>query len=76
MTAKHGKAVRLQANARDLFCETVIAAAEAHGQTSEADHEVGDLQEFVRELWSLLTPVARQSLVASDKWQELIADWL
>lgn len=38
-----------------LDIETLISAAEQHGQDSEPDHEVGDLQEFLRAAWSLMS---------------------
>lgn len=39
-----------------LDIEFYIEVAQEHGEDSEPDHEVGDLQLFVREMWSLLTP--------------------
>jgi hypothetical protein len=33
-----------------------LDAAQQHGEDSEPDHEVGDLQDLLRTMWSLLTP--------------------
>lgn len=43
----------------DDFIEDLIAAAGAHGQLSEPDHEVGDLQDALRMCWSIMTPEQR-----------------
>lgn len=39
--------------------EVLIEAAKQHGEDSEPDHEVGDLQDFLRAMWELLTPEQR-----------------
>jgi hypothetical protein len=41
---------------RRLDCEFYLSVAQTHGEDSEPDHEVGDLQEFFRTVWLLLTP--------------------
>ncbi len=43
----------------DDFIEDVLAAAKAHGQISEPDHEVGDLQDVLRACWGIMTPEQR-----------------
>jgi hypothetical protein len=53
--------------------EQLIDAARAHGEDSEADHEVGDLQEVLRACWSQMTHAAR-ACVAS-KFSGLVNDW-
>jgi hypothetical protein len=35
--------------------ENLITAAELHGQESEPDHEVGDLQDVLRTCWRLMS---------------------
>lgn len=35
--------------------EVYIEAAEQHGQNSDPDHEVGDLQAYLRAMWELLS---------------------
>lgn len=42
-----------------LDIEFYIKAAEQHGEDSEPDHEVGDLQDFLREAWKIMTPEQR-----------------
>lgn len=39
-----------------LDIEFYIQTAETHGAESEPDHEVGDLQDFLRAAWELFTP--------------------
>lgn len=39
--------------------EKLIDAAKSHGEESEPDHEVGDLQDYLRAMWELLTPQQR-----------------
>lgn len=47
--------------------ELCINAAEEHGKNSEPDHEVGDLQNFLRTMWEILTPGRQlQFMMASD----------
>lgn len=53
--------------------EQIIDAARAHGEDSDADHEVGDLQEVLRACWSAMTPKARTSVRA--KFAGLVNDW-
>lgn len=39
--------------------EQIIKAAEKHGQDSDPDFEVGDLQVALREAWKQMTPYQR-----------------
>jgi len=39
--------------------DQILESAERHGQDSDPDHEVGDLQDALRIVWALLTPAAR-----------------
>jgi len=39
--------------------EMYIAAAAQHGEDSEPDHEVGDLQTYLRAMWDLLSEQQR-----------------
>lgn len=43
--------------------ETFIEAAQQHGEDSDPDHEVGDLQDYLRAMWELLTPEQRLAYV-------------
>jgi hypothetical protein len=44
--------------------EKLIEAAAAHGRDSEPDHEIGDLQDFLRLAWSLMTDEQCSSLMS------------
>lgn len=54
--------------------DKLFAAARAHGEQSEPDHEVGDLREVLASCWCCLTPDQRRSVY--DKHQELVAEWV
>lgn len=42
--------------------EKLLEAAEAHGENSEPDHEVGDLREMLQDAWKLMTEEQRGKL--------------
>jgi hypothetical protein len=44
--------------------ERLIDSAAQHGRDSEPDHEVGDLQEFLRLAWSLMDEKQCESLMS------------
>ena len=54
--------------------DVLLEAARAHGEQSEADHEVGDLQDLVRACWARLSPADR--LVVYRDQMVAIGDWL
>ena len=64
-----------QPNIEDAdLVEEIIAAAERHGEQSEPDHEVGDLQDALRAAWALLSPDQRRKVHAAhfedhDRWE-------
>ncbi len=58
-----------------VFFSAVLAAAERHGLDDNAEHEVGDLQQFARALWDALTPAARARIMTDDTWTEFLANW-
>jgi len=43
--------------------EDLIGFAEKHGEDSEPDHEVGDLQDLLRAAWRLMTPEQRREML-------------
>ena len=43
--------------------ELLIEAAREHGEESDPDHEVGDLQDLVRLCWAELSPEARAKII-------------
>lgn len=47
-------------------------AAQQHGQDSDPDHEVGDLQDMLRAMWALLTPAQRVAFASSDAVQQTL----
>ncbi|MTJ93929.1 MAG: hypothetical protein F8N36_13885 [Desulfovibrio sp.] len=54
-----------------IDAEAIIAAATQHGKDSgESDHEVGDLREVVRLMWSLLCPLQMEAMVANATIRE------
>lgn len=60
----------------DLFIERVLHAAERHGELSEPDHEVGDLQGVIYALWKLLTPEQRAAYASDEEANNLIITWV
>ncbi|VWC79205.1 hypothetical protein BLA39750_01072 [Burkholderia lata] len=46
--------------------ELCIRAAKEHGENSDPDHEVGDLQDYLRDMWKLLTPEQRDAYFNLD----------
>lgn len=51
----------------------LFAAAKAHGEESESDHEIGDLQGILYSCWARLSHDARREVFASHA--ELISDY-
>ena len=43
----------------DIGINLVLAAAKDHGMDSEPDHEVGDLQDSLRAMWGILSPLQK-----------------
>lgn len=50
--------------------EPLIEGAKRHGEDSEPDHEVGDLQDFLRAMWELLTAEQRLAYVGLPAVQD------
>jgi hypothetical protein len=50
-----------------LDIEFYIKSAQQHGEGSEPDHEVGDLQDFLRVMWRLLTPDQRKAFAQDEE---------
>ncbi len=49
----------------DKNVETLIEGARLHGENSDPDHEVGDLQDLLRECWKLMAPSQRYLVLCS-----------
>ena len=60
--------------------DLILDAAKAHGEADDPDHEVGDLQQLARDLWSVLTPAQRTAFPSSSvnivDWTEFVTEWL
>ncbi len=55
----------------------ILKACTAHGEKSEPDMEVGDLQQLVKDLWAILTPAQRASFQGRIiDWDDFVRDWL
>lgn len=52
--------------------EFYVEVAETHGEDSEPDHEVGDLQDFFRAAWSLFTPEQKVAFAQLDDVQRTL----
>lgn len=55
--------------------ERLIGAARYHGDESEADMEVGDLQEVLRHLWARIPASVRRDFMSSEFVIEYLKDW-
>lgn len=49
-------------------------AAQEHGQNSEPDHEVGDLQTLLSIAWELMTPEQRAKFICDDRIEDQMVD--
>lgn len=61
---------------RLLDVEFYIEAAGQHGENSEPGHEVGDLQELLREMWELLTPAQRLQFAQNENVRSTLENTL
>lgn len=61
-----------QQDAPDI--EAYIDAAKNHGADSDPDHEVGDLQDYLRAMWSLLTEEQRVSFRLMPEVHEMFEE--
>lgn len=53
----------------------ILDSAEAHGSESEAEHEVGDLQDALIAAWAVMTPAQRRQVHEecfrdNEKWEK------
>ena len=54
--------------------EDVLDAAQRHGEASEPDMEVGDLQVVLRHAWTLLSEEQQRSLLAWCRTHRYLED--
>jgi len=52
-----------------------LNAATKHGVESEPDHEVGDLQDLLFEVWGHLSKRGQAEFLKSDTVQDLLENW-
>jgi hypothetical protein len=60
--------------ASDGAINVLVRGAEQHGEDSEPDHEVGDLQELLILMWGLLTPEQRVAFVSMPQVRGIYED--
>lgn len=53
-----------------LGLDLILEAARAHGESSEPDHEVGDLQDALRAAWRIMSAGQRAALLMDDAVSE------
>lgn len=63
---------------QNLFYKSVTEAARDHGNLTESDHEVGDLQNVLEELVNFVPDeILKKILVDKDSTaNEILVDWL
>jgi hypothetical protein len=64
--------VQMRERGVDHDVERYIDAALQHGEDSEPDHEVGDLQDYLRVMWDLLTPEQQSQFARDERVVELL----
>lgn len=55
-----------------LDIEKYIQAAQRHGEDSEPDHEVGDLQDILRSVWPLLGENEKRVAISLPKFRGVL----
>ena len=66
---------RSKAALSDRFVEGIIRGAEIHGEASDAEMEIGDLQQALRAAWKFV-PRERRPEFARLPQVESILEWL
>lgn len=49
-----------------------VGAAQSHGESSDPDHEVGDLQDFLRAAFKIMTPEQRKAFALDETVQQTL----
>lgn len=57
------------------FAQLLLDMAERHGSFDDPDHEIGDLQDLLREAWRIMPQAQRRSLMANDAVVENLDEW-
>ncbi len=55
------------------FVYSLIECAATHGENSEPDHEVGDLQDLLVSCWSVMSPEQRGLALSEPRAQAVMA---
>lgn len=63
-----------EAASADVLLEPAfyLGAAQAHGEDSDPDHEVGDLQDFLRAAFKIMTPDQRKAFALDESVQQTL----
>jgi hypothetical protein len=61
--------------AGDAQYQALLDAARVHGDNSEGDHEIGDLQMFLQLTWAQLTPDQRAKVMANSEVKATIEQY-
>jgi hypothetical protein len=61
---------------RTTFIDRLIHAAQQHGELSEPEMEIGDLQGIAYALWRHLTTEQRKKVEADEALNNLIVEWV
>ncbi len=54
--------------------EELLAAARAHGEASDPEHEVGDLQGLLASCWARLSEAQKRDVY--EEHVDIVRDWL
>ena len=57
------------------FIGRLLNAARAHGEQSEPDMEIGDLQSLIWKLWGALTPDQRATVMRDEDLLDQLKEW-
>lgn len=60
------------AGAQPTGVELILEAARLHGENSESEHEVGDLQDAIRLIWGILSVEQKRKVMNDRALQERI----
>ena len=65
--AQAQKPVEIEMGFRPDMIEVLLSVAKTHGEDCDPDHEVGDLQDLLRPMWSVMTPTQQRDFLASEE---------
>jgi hypothetical protein len=59
----------------DENLERLLGAAASHGEQSEPEHEVGDLQEILIAIWSVLDKKTKSKVMSHSQIEAILEEW-